>query len=114
MISPLLHQLFVHLPVFERTAKDVLNDEELRAAQVLLVQDPRAGDMVAGTGGVRKIRVATRYRGKRGSARIIYYYVERRERIYLLLAYAKNDKADLTEAEKKAVRNLVQQLEAED
>jgi hypothetical protein len=58
--------------VYLRAARDVLNDEEWQVVENALLDNPEAGDLVAGTGGVRKLRVAFAGRGKRGSARTIY------------------------------------------
>jgi hypothetical protein len=104
---------FVRLPSFERTAASVLSEEDIRALEQVLIENPRAGQVVPGTGGVRKIRVGIEGRGKRGSARVIYLYVELREKVYLLLAYAKNVQADLTADQARAVRALVDQLRKE-
>jgi hypothetical protein len=104
---------FVRLPSFERTAAGVLSEEDIRCLEQVLIENPRGGQVVPGTGGVRKIRVATEGRGKRGSARVIYLYVELREKVYLLLAYAKNVQADLTAEQARAVRALVDQLRKE-
>lgn len=66
-----------------------------------------------GTGGVRKIRVALAGRGKSGGARVIYYYVGAKERVFLLLAYPKNEKDNLTGGEKEQMRKLTAILEKE-
>jgi hypothetical protein len=58
------------------------------------------------------MRIALPNRGKRGSARVAYLYVERRGRIYFLLAYAKSEQVDLSAADRKVLRNLVAELEA--
>ena len=68
---------------------------------------------MSGTGGVRKLRTPLAGRGKRGGARLIYYYRAKKERVYLILAYAKGVKANLTSAEKREIRRLVSELEAE-
>ncbi|WP_310622444.1 type II toxin-antitoxin system RelE/ParE family toxin [Flexibacterium corallicola] len=75
-----------------------------------LAENPTAGDEIQGTGGVRKIRVPLQGRGKRGGARIIYYYMDDTFPIYALLAYPKNAKTDLTSDEKKAAKTLVTAL----
>ena len=103
---------FVYTPLFERSARGVLDDESMRHAELQLLADPRAGAIVAGAGGIRKLRVALPGRGKRGSARVAYLYIEIRGRIYFLLAYTKADKVDLSAADKKALRGLVNDLEA--
>lgn len=104
---------FVETPLFRATAKGVLSDEDLRAVQAVLIQNPRVGPVERGTGGIRKVRVALAGRGKSGGARVMYLYVERAARVYLVLAYPKNVKGALTDAEKQAVRTLAARLEQE-
>lgn len=104
---------FVFLPSFERSSNGLLSDKEIRDLELELLEDPHAGAVVAGTGGVRKIRLALPGRGKRGSTRVIYLYVEARQKIYLLLCYAKNEQGDLTPEQKKSVRQLVAKLQGE-
>lgn len=98
---------------FEDSAKGILGEEEIRRLEEDLVLNPRAGDVIVGTGGVRKTRVAVEGRGKRGGARVAYLYLEVRERIYLLYAFAKNEQANLTADEKKQVRARVAQIKEE-
>ena len=104
---------FVRLPSFESTAKGILKEEEIRRMEEDLVANPWAGDLIAQSGGVRKLRVATEGRGKRGSTRVVYVYIEDRETIYLLFAFPKNMQANLTAAEKQQVRKLVAQIRGE-
>lgn len=105
-----LYLEFVHLPLFERTAKGLLDDEDLRALELDLLENPERGSVQAGTGGVRKVRVAIGDRGKSGGARVAYLYVEVRETIYFILAFSKNVQANLTTEQKKAIRALVAKL----
>lgn len=71
------HQLeFIYTPLFETTAADLLDDEALRHIELTLLAEPRAGAVVAGTGGIRKLRVPLPGRGKRGGARLVYLYIE--------------------------------------
>lgn len=98
---------FVALPLFERSRKGVLSDEDVEKVKVQLEGDPRAGKVVAGTGGVRKLRAARSGQGKRGGARVLYYYVDVRSTVYLMLAYAKNAQSDLSEAQKRALLAMV-------
>jgi hypothetical protein len=103
----------VRLPTYERTARGLLTDLEDRWLDDLLGRAPRAGTVIPGAGGVRKVRLALPGRGKRGGARVIYYYRGSKERVYLILAYAKSAKANLTRAEVREVAGLVSQLESE-
>lgn len=81
----------------------------LFAIQADLLADPERGPVIAGTGGARKGRVGdpTKKRGKRGSFRYLYYYVEHRGRIYLIYLFAKHEQADLTVAQKRVIARLV-------
>ena len=104
---------FVRLPFFERSSRDVLSEEEIRRLEERLISDPWAGDLVANTGGVRKIRAAQEGRGRSGGARVVYLYVAIRETIYLLLTYPKNVQATLTDDQKRRLRELVARLRKE-
>lgn len=104
---------FVRLPSFERSAENVLTEEEIQCVEARLIANPRAGDLVANTGGVRKTRAASEGRGKSGSTRVIYLFLELRGKIYLLLAYPKNAQANLTDEQKRRMRELVARLREE-
>ena len=101
---------FVYTKIFERTAKGLLDEEDLRTIELTLVDNPWAGDTERGTSGVRKIRAPLKGKGKRGGARIVYLYDGNKHRIYFLLAWPKNKKATLTEAERNALRKLAKEL----
>ena len=91
----------------------MLTEPEEHWLESTLAQNPAAGNVVSGTGGVRKLRVALRGRGKSGGARVIYYFRGARQRVYLILAYRKNTKLNLTGAERRVMRTLVAKLESE-
>ena len=82
----------------------------------MLLADATAGSVIDRTGGFRKVRFArsSRREGKSGGARIIYYFLARRRRIYLVLAYSKNVRDDLTKAEENGLRKLACQLEGDE
>jgi hypothetical protein len=101
--------IFIETPVFTRQIKALVEDEEYRLLQLRLVTNPDAGDLIPRSGGLRKIRVGVAGRGKRGGARVIYYWVTARSQIYLLLAYAKNAQEDLSEQQLRTLRALVKQ-----
>ena len=102
---------FVYTPLFLASARGLLDDEALRQVEITLLVEPRAGDVIPGAGGIRKVRAALPGRGKRGGARLVYLYIEVRGTVYLLLAYAKNEQVDLSAAEKRTLRTLARQLE---
>jgi mRNA-degrading endonuclease RelE of RelBE toxin-antitoxin system len=86
----------IETSTFTRQIATLLSDEEYREFQFWLAANPQLGALIRGGGGVRKIRVAVGSRGKRGGARVIYYWAARRDMILLLYAYPKNMTADLT------------------
>jgi len=90
---------FIYTELFEKTAADLLTDPIMESVENDLCVNPRAGDVIRGTNGVRKIRVALPGRGKRGAARVTYLYVEVGGTIYFLLAYAKNTQGNITAAQ---------------
>ncbi|MGH7461736.1 MAG: type II toxin-antitoxin system RelE/ParE family toxin [Longimicrobiales bacterium] len=78
-----------------------------------MIADPRAGDLLVGTGGFRKLRVPLPGRGKSGGGRVVYYFVGARGRVYLVGFFPKNVKENLTKAERDALKAIAQELEAE-
>ena len=98
--------LFIETPVFTALLRSVLTDEEYGDLQFFMAANPAAGDVIEGTGGLRKLRWAGNGKGKRGGARIIYYLVSADDQIRLLLIYRKGVKDDLTEAEKRTLRTI--------
>ena len=74
---------------------------------MFLANHPDAGEVIPGTGGIRKVRWPARGQGKRGGARVIYYFRDLNMPVYLLAAYAKGEKINLTAGEKKAMRKAV-------
>ena len=103
---------FIETSIFTRQIKTIATDDELKALQLELIAQPEKGDLIQGTGGLRKIRMATGQQGKSGSARVIYFLATA-EVIYLVLAYAKNEKESLTAAEKADLKKLTQLLKGE-
>jgi hypothetical protein len=114
MITPPDFSLeFVALAAFDHQARGLLDEEDLRRVEQRLIRNPAAGSVVPGAGGVRKLRVPARGKGARGGARVIYYLRSARGRVYLVAAYSKNVKEDLTPGEKRYFRRLTAILDAE-
>ena len=99
--------------MFARQANAIWSDDERMALIDHIARNPEAGDVIPGTSGVRKLRWGRSGRGKRGGARVIYFYHDVDRPIYLLLAYAKARASDMTPDEKRAVAALAARLKAE-
>jgi len=100
--------IFVETPVFTRQITALADDETYSELQQELVRDTEAGDIIKGAGGIRKIRIAAKGHGKRGGARVIYYYFVSESRLGMLLAYPKNERDDLTAAQKKTLVRIIE------
>jgi len=97
--------VFVETLIFTRRVQEYMDDAEYAQMQQFLAQRPEAGDVIRGTGGMRKLRWAGSGRGKRGGLRVIYYWWVAKDRISLLLAYPKNEQDDLTAGQLKQLKN---------
>ncbi len=103
---------FVELPTFRSRWKSMgLGDDDLKRLQEELLADPGVGAVMRGTGGVRKMRFAFEQRGKSGSVRVIYVDFEVYEKIFLITAYPKNEKDDLSDSERNEIRQMIRALE---
>jgi hypothetical protein len=100
--------IFAELPAFSQLA--LFDDDALRAIQTQLLIDPEAGDLIPGGRGLRKLRAALLGRGKRGGARVIYYWRVSPEVCYLIFAYAKNKRDDLTPAQVRLLSDVMQEV----
>ncbi len=103
--------IFVELPPFERHRPAYFSDESFRTFQNLLIEHPDAGDVIEGTGGLRKIRHADekRGKGKRGGLRIIYYWWQTGRQFWLFTVYNKNEMDDLTADQRGTLKTLLKQ-----
>lgn len=100
------------MPEFDKMcAKIGLNDEDLKILQLEILSNPKAGAVIRGTGGLRKMRFALEGKGKSSSTRILYVDFVIFEKVYLITAYPKSQKIDLSEAERKDIKKLITQLE---
>ena len=103
-------QTVAETPTFTRQADKLFTEEERRDLIDHLAENPPAGDEIPGTGGVRKLRFAASGRGKRGGARVVYFYGGEDMPIYALLACAKSARTDLNPAERSAVTGIVEAI----
>ncbi|MCU8036440.1 type II toxin-antitoxin system RelE/ParE family toxin [Shewanella sp. SM102] len=103
---------FVETSIFTRQIKELATDDELKDLQAELIAQPDKGDMIKGTGGLRKVRMAVGNKGKSGSIRVLYV-LALADKIYLVLAYPKAVKDSLTAEEKAKLKLIVQSLKGE-
>ena len=99
---------FVETSVFNKQITALLSDEEYMVLQVALSENPKVGVAIPGGGGLRKLRWSGSGRGKRGGIRVIYYIITD-DTLFLLMAYAKNRKADLSKEELKILVDLIKE-----
>lgn len=100
------------MPAYRSFAEKHLSEEERQAIIDYLAGHPKAGDVMRGTGGVRKLRWGKGGRGKSGGVRVIYYFHDERLPLYLLTLFAKNEQANLTARERNVLAALVDTLVA--
>ena len=102
----------IELAGYRRRASSLLSRDEQDAVIDLVAYEPTCGDLIPGTGGLRKVRVGRGHSGKRGGARVVYYFHDASIPIHLLAIYAKNEKGDLSAAEKKEFAALIKEIVA--
>jgi mRNA-degrading endonuclease RelE of RelBE toxin-antitoxin system len=105
-------QTVAETPTFTRQAEKLFDADEKDELISFLAENPLAGDVIPDTGGVRKVRFAASGRGKRGGARVVYYFLDDSFPLYALLVYPKNEKANLTAEDKRAAAALVEAIKA--
>lgn len=102
--------VFFETPLFTRLLTDYIDDDEYRELQKALMENPELGDVMPATGGFRKVRWEDKRRGKgkRSGLRVIYYYLMADHQIWFFTVYGKDEAADLTQDEKKALKKAIQ------
>lgn len=98
------------LPEFIRAAHKLLTEAERQDVIRYLAEHPKAGDLMEGTSGVRKLRWSRGGQGKSGGVRVIYYFHDDEMPLYLLTLFAKGDKSNLSKAERNELSGLVDLL----
>ena len=100
---------FVETPIFTKEVRSLLSDDDYRTLQTALMLRPEQGEIIRGTGGLRKIRWGGKGHGKRGGYRLIYYWDNQTDTFYMLFIYPKNRQEDLTTKQRKLLSKLVQE-----
>ncbi|MHB8743442.1 MAG: type II toxin-antitoxin system RelE/ParE family toxin [Sulfuricaulis sp.] len=101
---------FIESEYFSRRLSKYLSDEEYSELQWFLTLHPDAGAVIAGTGGIRKLRWGSEGKGKRGGLRVIYYWRRTPDTVILLELYRKNERSDLNSTERRTLRKILEQM----
>jgi hypothetical protein len=104
---------FIETPTFTRLIIRLVDDDDYAAFQNELAEQPEKGGPMSGCGGVRKVRLAARGKGKSGGARVTYLFLKSHDVIYLLYVFTKGDADNLSAEGKKAMRELAEQIKNE-
>ena len=107
-LSPM--QTIVELPEFQKRAINLFTDEEKLSIINYLARHPMGGDILQGTGGIRKLRWSAQGRGKSGGARVVYFYHNGTMPLFLLTVFGKGEKANLSKAERNDLARLTDLL----
>lgn len=105
----ILSMVFLETQAFTRRVLQLLPDDEYRHLQNALAARPEAGAVIPGSGGIRKLRWGLAGRGKRGGARVLYYWAKASDQILLLFLFAKNEADDLTAAQFQQLRAVLEE-----
>ncbi len=100
--------VIIETSIFTRQVQEWLTEEEYRLLQIALVKRPDWGSIIRGTGGLRKLRWNLPGKGKRGGTRVIYYWAVSQNQILMLFIYPKHERVDLTPAQLKILRQIVE------
>ncbi len=100
----------IEIPHFTDQLEQHLEDEEYSALQWFLCQKPDAGDLIRGTGGARKVRWATKNKGKSGGVRTVYFYHTPKGQIWMLAIYAKSEKEGLSAQDKRVLKDIISEI----
>lgn len=98
------------LPEYIKRSNSLLNELERKSVIDYLSEHPKSGDLIEGTGGIRKLRWSKGNKGKSGGVRVIYYYHDERIPLYLLTMFGKSEQANLTKAQRNSLAKLVNVL----
>jgi len=103
--------VFIETSIFTRLVYRLMEDEQYRELQLALIDNPQAGAVIQGGGGLRKIRWGLKGHGKRGGVRVIYYWIASSNEIYMLYVYSKNVRSDLSHDQLRQLRRAVGERE---
>ncbi len=99
--------VIIETPIFTKLINSLMTENNYREFQIMLIDQPDVGKIISGSGGIRKVRWSGSGRGKRGGTRLVYYWATNLDQIYMLFAYAKNERDDLTKDQLKTLQKMV-------
>lgn len=105
-----MKRIFVESSLFKKTFSELVSLESLKDLQVEILKNPEAGDLIVGTGGIRKMRFGSESKGKRGGWRILYLDLPDAEVCHLLYAYPKSESENISSEGKKVLRELAEKI----
>ena len=91
-----------------------MSEDQRRAAEDAILENPTSGSGIGAPGGARKLRVGREGRGKRGGIRVVYYVHEARARVYMIYVYPKGDADNLSAAGKQIIAEMIRDINAEE
>jgi hypothetical protein len=100
--------VIIETPVFTKRILEILADDEYKELQQEIAENPKKGDLIPGGGGLRKLRWSASGRGKRGGARVIYYWFVSDSEILMLFVFKKNERSDISKDQLKLLRSIVE------
>lgn len=100
--------VFIETPIFTRQIQSLMNDDMYGELQKALIVKPDTGDLIKGSGGLRKVRWKLKGTGKSGGVRVIYYWYTSAEQIYMIFAYPKSKQDNLTAEQLAALKAVMQ------
>lgn len=101
--------VIIETSIFTHQLEDLMPDDDYRKLQAALVGNPELGQLIRGSGGLRKARWGLPGRGKSGGARVIYYWAVNDEELFMLLIYSKSEQDDLTPEQLKTIKRIVKE-----
>ena len=100
--------VIIETTIFTKIITSLLNDDDYQKLQNELIQNPAIGNIIPGSGGIRKVRWKLQGRGKRGGARVLYYWANKENQIFMLFAYPKNGMENITKEQLSILKKAVE------
>jgi hypothetical protein len=99
--------VIIETSIFSKKIQEIINDEDYAEFQNKLILKPDMGDLIPGSGGLRKVRWKTQGTGKRGGVRIIYYFLNSDDQLWMIYAYEKSVHDNLSKSQLHALKEIV-------